>query len=189
MPWLRRTAWLLALLLGGGLAGSLPRTVYLPHIPQVWQTYDNCGPASLSEVLAYYGITRSQGQIQALLRPTGGYMSDLVIPWYVQRFGLQATIFRGGTIAELERVLALGIPVIVLQWLDQPGQVAHFRVVRGYQQVQRRIWVSDPMFGNAAYLSYHNFLRLWTVSDDEFIPVYPPAWSGRLAGALGLKNS
>src|SRR5260370_40734474 len=40
----------------------------LINIPQTW---NNCGPASVAEVLAYWGISRTQGEVQAVLRADG----------------------------------------------------------------------------------------------------------------------
>ena len=40
----------------------------LINIPQTW---NNCGPTSVAEVLAYYGISRTQYQTKAVLRADG----------------------------------------------------------------------------------------------------------------------
>src|SRR5207237_3274421 len=60
------------------------------YLRQIWQTYNNCGPASVAEVLAHWGITRTQYQVQLVLRadhsPSG--MAPYGVPTYARSLGL-----------------------------------------------------------------------------------------------------
>lgn len=167
---------------------SRPASAYLPGLRHVAQTYNNCGPASIVSVLGYYGIQKSQDELRRILRPNGGYMTAGVIDPYLRPLGLRATRFRGGTPEHLRRLIAQGVPVIVLQWLDRVGGIPHFRVVRGYDDASGVFWLDDPIYGENVYVSYLDFVRLWGVYGEEFIPVYPEGWQSRIESILGVKG-
>lgn len=188
MVFLRSVVCVLGMIFGSALAANKPASAYLPGIVHWPQTYNNCGPASVAGVLGYYGVKISQAEVQKVLRPTGeGYMSAEGIDGYVKTFGLRATRFKAGEIGHLKRLLDKGIPVLVLQWLDRPGHIPHFRIVRGYDDANRVVWVSDPYFGGEAYISYADFMTLWDVYNREFIPIYPKDWTSKIEAILNVK--
>jgi uncharacterized protein len=166
---------------------ALPRAVQLGGLNFVYQTYNNCGPAALVSVLGAYGLRADQAALAAELRPNGGYMTTEVIDPFLKPLGLRATRFRSGQLSHLRALLSAGYPVLVLQWLNAPGGVPHFRVVRGFDDASRRIFLSDPIYGPNVYLSYADFDRLWNVYGQEFIPVYPASDAAKVARLLGVK--
>src|SRR3989304_4636966 len=46
-----------------------PAVKIIPHKLQVFQTFNNCGPAALSMTLSYFGINESQQKLGNELRP------------------------------------------------------------------------------------------------------------------------
>ncbi|WP_045233519.1 C39 family peptidase [Deinococcus pimensis] len=179
----------LVVLSSAGETASRPASAYLPGVGYVAQTYNNCGPASIVSVLDYYGFKKSQDEVRLVLRPNGGYMKADVIDPYLRPFGLRATRFKNGSAEHLRRLVAQGVPVIVLQWLDRVGGIPHFRVVRGYDDKSGVFWISDPIYGANVYLRYEDFDTLWGVYGQEFIPVYPEGWQSRIMTILGLKST
>ena len=182
---------------GSALSGSvvvapsaapvLPVSAYLAAVGHVAQTYNNCGPAAIVAVLSYYGVRVSQGEVAGVLRPNGGYMLAGVIPPFVTRYGLRATRFRNGSLEHLRRLAAAGIPVIVLQWMNRPGGIPHFRVVRGYDDAAGLVWLSDPIYGANVYVKYADFERLWTLAGQEFVPVYRPQQTALVGRILNVR--
>ena len=168
-------------------APVLPRAVQLSGLGFVYQTYNNCGPAALVSVLGAYGLRADQAALASELRPNGGYMQAEVIDPFLKPLGLRATRFRSGQLAHLRSLISAGYPVLVLQWMNQVGAAAHFRVVRGFDDGTRRIFLSDPIYGPNVYLSYADFDRLWNVYGQEFIPVYPASDAAKVARILGVK--
>ena len=81
---------------------------------------------------------------------------------------------------QVKKLLALGIPVIVLQWFDRPGHINHFRVVRGYDDQAGVMWVSDSMVGPVSYLSYRDFDALWNTQGRQMFPVYPAGYDAQV---------
>ena len=161
--------------------------VQLGGLGFVYQTYNNCGPAALVSILGHYGLRADQRALAALLRPDGGYMTASVIDPFLKPLGLRATRFRSGQLGHLRALISAGYPVLVLQWLSGVGTVPHFRVVRGFDDASRRIFLSDPLYGPDVYLSYADFDALWGVYGQEFIPVYPAADAAKVARLLGVR--
>lgn len=184
---MRRTA-LLYLVFILGSAAALPSSAYLPGLTHVAQSYNNCGPAALVSVLGYYGYRADQAALASVLRPQGGYMTSGVIAPFLRNYGLRATVFKNGQAGHLRALLAAGIPVITLQWLDREGGIPHFRVVRGYDDKAGVFWLDDPLYGANVYVSYADFQRLWGVYGQEFIPVYPAGWEAKVAALLGVRS-
>ncbi len=164
-----------------------PTSAYLAAVGHVAQTYNNCGPAAIVAVLNYYGVQASQGEVAGVLRPNGGYMLAGVIPPFITRYGLRATRFRNGSLENLRQLAAAGIPVIVLQWMNRPGGIPHFRVVRGYDDAAGLVWLSDPIYGPNVYVKYADFERLWTLAGQEFVPVYRPAQTALVGRILNVR--
>lgn len=156
---------------------TLPQSAYLQGVGHVYQTLNNCGPASLLAILQHYGVNAgTQAELGRQLKP-GKFMTTGVIAPYLAQFGLAAPIYRQGSIGNIRPFIASGIPVLILQYLNGPGSVPHFRVVRGYDDASQRIYMSDSIYGPNVYLSYTDFNKLWTVYNNEFIPVYPTSLS------------
>ncbi|ADV68247.1 peptidase C39 bacteriocin processing [Deinococcus maricopensis DSM 21211] len=175
-----------ALLLGG--AQARPASAYLGGLTHVAQSYNNCGPAAIVSVLGYYGTRADQAAVARALRPQGGYMRADVIAPFVAQYGLRAARFRAGNAEHLRRLVAAGVPVIVLQWLDRVGGIPHFRVVRGYDDARGVFYLDDPLYGANVVVSYAEFARLWGVYGQEFIPVFPAGWEARVDALLGFAS-
>lgn len=203
---MRRRVLLALLLLGTGLpaqaaavhpasirasaapAGSrLPQSAYLGSVGYSPQTYNNCGPASVSAVLSAYGYQVPQSVIASAIKPGNGYMTAEVISPFLSQYGLQAVRYKQGRLSHIKALLASGIPVIMLQWLNTPGRIPHFRVARGYDDRSGVVWFSDPYYGANTYVSYADFERLWgTLYNREFIPVVPQGRTDLIVRALSL---
>lgn len=79
---------------------TLPSRASLGPLINIVQTWNNCGPATMAEMLRYWGVTRSQAQAPAVLRAdgNGGGMVLYGVPAYVRSLGLETLICVGGTI-------------------------------------------------------------------------------------------
>ena len=161
-------------------ADALPLRTYLRGLAFDFQTYNNCGPSALSAVLGFYKVHLSQAVIQRTTRRGDGYMQVSAIAPELAKFGLHTRTIRGGSLRQVKKLLALGIPVIVLQWYDRPGHIDHFRVVRGYDDQAGVMWVSDSMVGPVSYLSYRDFDALWNTQGRQMFPVYPAGYEGQV---------
>ena len=103
----------------------------LGPLMNIAQTWNNCGPASLAEVLAYWGISRTQGQIQAILRVDGPArgMTPYGVPGYARSLGMRALVGVGGTEALVKALISNGFPVIVSQQVSITYRIGHYRPI------------------------------------------------------------
>ena len=159
---------------------ALPLRTYLRGLAFDFQSFNNCGPSALSAVLGFYRVRLGQDVIRKTTRQGSDYMQVSAIAPELARYGLKTRMVRGGRLIQIKKLLALGIPVIVLQWYDRPGHINHFRVVRGYDDQAGLVWVSDSMVGPVSYLSYADFDALWNTQGRQMFPVYPAGYDAQV---------
>ena len=58
-----------------------------------------------------------------------------------------------------------GIPVIVHQYRVLPKARGHYRIVTGYDETEKLVYLNDSNGGKRIVQSYENFLKLWNVDD------------------------
>ncbi|WP_420594553.1 LysM peptidoglycan-binding domain-containing protein [Deinococcus sp.] len=162
----------------------VPTRTYLRGLGFEFQTFNNCGPSALSAVLAFYNVHLGQSVIQRATRRGSDYMQVSAIAPELAKFGLKTRTLQNGQLSQIKKLLALGIPVIVLQWYDAPGHINHFRVVRGYDDQAGLMWVSDSMVGPVSYLSYRDFDALWNTQGRQLFPVYPAEYDAQVKTIL-----
>lgn len=158
----------------------------LSGLPLYYQGYNDCGPASIAMVLGYYGITVPVTTISQATKPSqASYMRVDAIAPYVGQYGLETVTVHGGRIDALQRMVALGVPTIVLQYFVQVGKVPHFRIVRGFDQPGQWLYLADPLVGYAK-ISYTDFETLWNTQGRTFVAVYPPTMRRAVLDALRM---
>ena len=161
-------------------SGALGPLIYIS------QTWNNCGPASLAEVLAYWGISRTQGQIQAVLRVDGPArgMTPYGVPAYARSLDMRALVGVGGTEALVKALISNGFPVIVSQQVSVTNRIGHYRPIEAYDDRQGVFVASDPYLGAPYRITYADFARIWARSDRGFMVLYPPARQAVLSAVL-----
>src|SRR5205823_12095518 len=83
----------------------------LGPLMNIAQTWNNCGPASLAEVLAYWGISWTQSQVHAVLRVDGATrgMAPYGVQGDARSVGLRALVRVGGTAAAGQAMYSDGL--------------------------------------------------------------------------------
>jgi hypothetical protein len=155
--------------------GALRPAASLGPLINIPQTYNNCGPAAIAEVLAYWGISRTQAQVQAVLRVDGPVigMTPYGVPSYARGVGLRALMGVGGTDTLLKILIANRFPVIVHDVVSVSDGTGHWRPVEAYDDAQGIFVTSDPLLGPGYELSYSIFDSLWAQRGSAFIVLYP----------------
>ncbi|MCF2859802.1 C39 family peptidase [Pseudoalteromonas sp. SMS1] len=59
--------------------------------------------------------------------------------------------------------IANGIPVIVFQYWELPRSQSHYRVVVGYDEAKRLVYLNDAKGAKRIVQTYEEFLNLWNV--------------------------
>ena len=147
-------------------------------LTHVWQSLNNCGPASVTMILSSMGIRVSQETARIPLRGTNvlrGMGPQGVDPWVSAQFGLHAFARNNGTDALMKSLISNGFAPMVTQWLyDPPSRISHWRVVRGYDDDAGVYYVADPMRGAAVPLSYQWFNDNWRPFQYRYLVLYRP---------------
>lgn len=172
---------------------STPASYVLPSHGFISQTFNNCGPATLSMVLSYYGKTVHQDDLGARMRPyqhpTGDNDDKSIFAdefeQYAQEYGFEALARPNGTIEMLQELVANDIPVVVRTWLHPNEDIGHFRIVRGYDGTRRVLIQDDSYEGKDLEFDYDEFSALWQAFNYGYILVYPPAKQDIVRSILG----
>lgn len=158
-----------------------PENFYLlPASTHTYQTWNNCGPATLSMTLSLFDIKKTQAEIGEYLRPIqdkkGQNDDKAVFPKeivnYLKEQGLEGRFLVNGDQEKLKKFLVNDIPVIVKQLLkinDDPG---HYRLLRGFDEKNHFFIIDDSYFGPNFKLSYQRFNELWRPFNYGYIVVY-----------------
>lgn len=167
-------------------------------ITHVWQTWNNCGPATLSMYLGYYGTSVNQEQIAAAIHPEPddkNVRADELVS-YAQSRGYRAVARVNGTTDLLKLLLSNGIPVIVETWYEpEPDNaMGHYRLLTGYDDDAAE-WIaydSYDMFDlrdgeeyAGIAIPYEDLDALWPVMNRGYVVVYPDERAATVAAILG----
>ena len=145
---------------------------------QIFQTFNNCGPATLSMILSFHGINMGQQNIADVVRPyqvPNGDNDDKNVSLhefkkFIESNSLYAYYRVGGKVDTLKFLLANGYPVIARTWLNNKEDIGHFIIVTGYNNNNQTLNIQDSYYGKRN-MSYTDFLDLWRPFNYEFIIV------------------
>tara|TARA_R110001592_G_scaffold188517_2_gene433856 strand:- start:1884 stop:2696 length:813 start_codon:yes stop_codon:yes gene_type:complete len=66
----------------------------------------------------------------------------------------------------LKSHISRGVPVIVHQYWGDVGSNGHYRIVSGYDDKKRQVYLNDSTHGSVVTQSYDRFLELWNVNES-----------------------
>lgn len=174
--------------------------VTLTGLRHFWQTWNNCGPATLATNLSFYGSTLDQADIGNVLRRYADdkNVSPEELVSFAQGQGYMAQLRVNGS-ADLARTfLSNGIPLLIETWLEEePGDgMGHYRLLVGYDDATQR-WIvydsyahtnpvsPDPNNYQGIYMSYQQTDDWWKVFNRTYVLVYPPDRDPLVRSILG----
>ena len=162
-----------------------PTEVGLGPLIHTDQTLDNCGPASIAEVLRYYGVTKSQQELQAILRPDNpqGMATEVVAP-FARSIGFRAVVTQGATDKQLKALLRAGVPPIVEDTVSASDGKLHYRAVEAYDDARSRFIAADTLLGPRHAISYAEFDQIWSVTQRTLVVLYPPGRQAAVDSAM-----
>lgn len=159
----------------------VPRQATITGGTHSFQTFNNCGPASLSMALSLLGISATQQELGQQTRPYQNAQGDnddksvtlAEIAAQAQKYGFQTYIRPAGTPEVLERAISQGLPVITRTWLKPGEDIGHFRVLKGYNQDTQTFLQDDSLQGKDLTYTYQSFDELWKAFNYEFLVLFP----------------
>ena len=176
---------------------SLPKTVHLPAPAWEKQDINNCGPATLTMYLRFFGWEGNQADIAELLKPVRQDRNVNVeeIIYYVRtRAGWLNAEFRvGGDLEALKKLLAAGIPVMIEEsfyfeetyWPNDDHWAAHYNLLTGYDDVAQTFIAQDSFYGANQTVSYDKLDESWKSFNYVYIMLYLPEQEDTVRSILG----
>ncbi len=173
----------------------LPKQVLLEGMGYVRQTFNNCGPANLTQVLNWYGNDISQTDVAGFLKPNAEdrNVSAWEIADYVNNYipGLQALARSNGDIDMVRKLVAAGYPVVVEKGYELPdtGWWGHYVTVFGYDDEAELFNIQDtylgPYDGSGTTLGYDEVDEFWKQFNYSFYVVFEPEQEAEVAAIMG----
>lgn len=162
-----------------GHGSPLPARADVGPMRHLWQTLNNCGPASVVMALSTLGVDADQEEARLALRGPDvrrGMGPGPVDPWVASRYDLRSVSRLNGTIELMKLFVANGFAPMVTQWMQDPSisRIAHWRTVRGYDDDLAVFYVNDPMLGANVPLSYEWFNANWQPFSYRWMVIYRP---------------
>ncbi|MEX2144493.1 MAG: C39 family peptidase [Anaerolineales bacterium] len=176
---------------------ALPAAVQLTPAGYEAQGPNNCGPATLSMYLRYYGWDGDQYDISAEVKPVNGDRNVNVdeLVYYANNWAgwLQTTYRLGGTVELIKQSIAAGIPVLVEKghlievdyFPDDDYWNGHYALVTGYDDEAAEFTFQDSYAGPDQQMSFAEFDEWWQQFNRVYILAYLPGQEDLVKELLG----
>ena len=166
-----------------------PTTVALTGLRHEHQGWNNCGPATASMLLSYWGCEQTQYDLAPVLKPDPDdkNVSPGEIESYVRDQGYESITRVNGDLDLLKALLQAGFPVMVETWYvrDARDQLGHYRLLIGYDDEARQFVTYDSLHGPDVPIGYRELDELWRVFNRLYVVVYTPERWEALAPIIG----
>ncbi len=171
----------------------IPGNIQLSGFHHEYQDWNNCGPATLSIALSFWGWEGDQYDIAPITKPNT--RDKNVMPYELADFVETETPFKaifrvGGDIESLKRFLAAGLSVIVEKGFEGPdfdGWMGHYVLVTGYSDSEQTFILQDSYYGPDQVMSYEDLERFWRAFNFTYLLVYPVDREAETVAILGLQ--
>lgn len=156
---------------------SLPPSVTLGGISHVYQTWNNCGPATTAMTLSYYKSTATQQELANTLKPDSedkNVSPNEIVKYINATSDYRALYAVNGTMTMVKQLLANNFPVMIETWfiLHPDDEMGHYELTRGYDDNAKQFFMYDSYRGPNVRTSYTEYDENWKVFDRTFIVIY-----------------
>lgn len=159
-----------------------------------YQTWNNCGPATLTMGLSYYGWAEDQAVAAAFLKPDAedkNVSPTQMVEFVNESTGVRALVRYGGDLDMIRRLVLEGFPVIVETGYMPEGYdwMGHYRLVVAYDDQLQELYVFDSFLGHGEMqglaTSFDHFDEMWQHFNRAYIVIYDAAREAELRQVLG----
>lgn len=174
---------------------TLPPSARISGVVHQQQTWNNCGPATITMALSYYGWQQDQAFARTRLKPNreDKNVSPRELAGFVEDESfVKALVRMGGTLELLKRLVANGFPVVIEtgEMFEAYDWIGHYRVLVAYDDSFKTFYFFDSFLGvgDAAQgitKSYDQVDSDWQAFNRTFIVVYEPQREELLRTLLG----
>jgi hypothetical protein len=182
-------------------ATPLPQNVLLDATYHEFQDMNNCGPASLSMYLHYYGWQGDQFDVFDFTKTERADRNVNIeeMDYFVRmNAGWLTTQFRvGGTIDLLKKFIANGIPVLTetsfsfdeSYYSNDDRWAGHYQYLIGYDDSIQSFTIQDSYYGPDQVKTYQDFKDEWQSFNYVFMLIYLPTQADLVTEILGDYNT
>jgi len=199
---------LIVLLLGAGMVSAqesaavqtssnlsaAPASFMLDNVQHIWQGWNNCGPATLTMGLTYFGVEANQYPAAQWLKPNSEDKN--VSPWQMVEYvntqvpgTTRALVRYGGTLDGLKALVSNGFPVLIEAGYDpesdDQGWMGHYLLIRGYDDERSVMITHDSFLGPNREYSYDYIDRFWRHFNRVYIVLYDLSRQDEVMALLG----
>ncbi|HLF25214.1 MAG TPA: tetratricopeptide repeat protein [Anaerolineae bacterium] len=151
--------------------------VFLTGFRHIYQTWNNCGPATISMNLSYYDWPNGQADAAQFLKPDpeDKNVSPHEMVAFAQSQGFNALARINGSPDLLKRFLQAGIPVIVEKGFEPDpadGWEGHYELLIGYSDAKQEFVAMDSYTGPNQSVKYTDLDWYWSHFNRTYISVY-----------------
>ena len=169
----------------------IPKSISLTGVQHEYQTWNNCGPATLAMGLSYWKWDGDQSIIADFTKPNPrdkNVMPYELADYVEEKTQLQVSLRVGGEISLLKRFLAAGFPVITekgFEGRDFEGWMGHYVLVTGYSDSDQQFKFQDSYYGPDQVMEYKDFETYWRAFNFTYLVVYPAESKDEIMEILG----
>jgi hypothetical protein len=172
------------------------------QLGHIYQTWNNCGGATITMGLSYYGMPAGdqadQFRARDYLKPDNADQN--VSPWQMVDFvnlvmarelNVSALVRRGGDQDTIKRLLMADFPVVVEEGFLPPEEdwMGHYLLLIGYDEAQQSYLTYDSYLGHGNFEGrpkpYAELDEYWRHFNNVFIVLYPPEREAEVQAILG----
>ncbi len=152
-------------------------TILLTGFRHEYQTWNNCGPATLAMALSYFGWSGDQKDTASFLKPDpeDRNVNPEEMTAYVRSQGYQVIVRAGGTLDIIKAMLHAGLPVIIERGFEPEeklGWMGHYVVIVGYSQPRQEFVTMDSYLGPLQAVSFAETDRYWRHFNRTYLVIY-----------------
>ncbi len=175
----------------------LPAQAQLPAPPWEKQDINNCGPATLSMYLNFFGWKGDQFTISDVIKPIPQDRNVNIeeLLYYTRNYaGWLRSEFRvGGTVELLKRLIAAGLPVVIEEsfyfeeyyWPNDDRWAGHYLLLTGYDDTSQTFTVQDSFYGANRRVSYGELDKNWQSFNRVYFLAFLPEQEEMVKNLLG----
>jgi tetratricopeptide (TPR) repeat protein len=174
---------------------AIPSAYKLENVRFEPQRWNNCGPATVTNALSYFGYEDNQLRAAEWLKPNGedkNVSPDQMVTFVntqVPELDVYAKLRYGGNRDLIRLLIANNFPVIIEKGYDpEPerlGWMGHYLLIVGYNDQQGLYVTHDSYIGANTTYTYDYIDHMWKDFNYTYIILYPTTREAELNALLG----
>jgi hypothetical protein len=172
----------------------IPSSRVLAGFRHEYQSWNNCGPATLAMALSYWGWDGDQRPIAAFTKPNS--RDKNVMPHEMAAFVAEETSYEiivgvGGEVEILKQFIAADLPVVIEKGFEGPdleGWMGHYVLVTGYNDLDQTFIIQDSYYGPDQLIKYEELNRYWRAFNFAYLVIYPDWYKNQVMNLIGPRS-